>query len=78
MDLTSDLKQFREKAEAYYLAGDFYCSETVLKVISENFETELSEEIVSLASAFPHGVGGSGCICGALVGGTMAIGMFFG
>ncbi len=65
MDVTADLQRVREKAEAYYMAGDFYCSETVLKVISENFETELPEDIVSLASAFPHGVGGSGCICGA-------------
>jgi C_GCAxxG_C_C family probable redox protein len=78
MEVTSDLQRMREMAESYYMAGDFYCSETVLKVISENFETELPEDIVSLASAFPHGVGGSGCICGALVGGTMALGMFFG
>jgi len=78
MDVTNDLQKMREKAESYYLAGDFYCSETVLKVIMENFATELPEDIVSLASGFPHGVGGSGCICGALAGGTMALGMFFG
>ena len=47
----------RETAEGYYMAGDFYCSETVLKVICENFATELPDDIVSLASAFPHGVG---------------------
>ena len=78
MDITSELQKMREKAESYYLAGDFRCSETVLKVIFEHFTTELPEDIVSLASAFPHGVGGSGCICGALAGGTMALGMFFG
>jgi C_GCAxxG_C_C family probable redox protein len=78
MDVTSELQKMREKAESYYMAGDFYCSEAVLKVICEHFATELPEDIVSLASAFPHGVGGSGCICGALVGGTMCLGMFFG
>jgi len=78
MDVASELEKMREEAEDYYMAGDFYCSETVLKVISEHFATELPEDIVSLASAFPHGVGGSGCICGALAGGTMALGMFFG
>jgi len=78
MDVMKELQRMREMAESYYMAEDFYCSETVLKVISENFNTELPDEIVSLASAFPHGVGGSGCICGALVGGTMALGMFFG
>jgi hypothetical protein len=77
MDIKSDLQGVREKAESYYMTGDFYFSETVLKMISENFATELPKEIVSLASAFPHGVGGSGCICGALVGGTMALGMFW-
>jgi len=78
MDEMAELKKIREKAESYYLAGDFYCSETVLKVICEHFDTVLPDDIVSLASAFPRGVGGSGCICGALVGGTMALGMFFG
>ena len=78
MNLTAELQKMREKAESYYLAGDFYCSETVLKVICEKFATELPDDIVSLASAFPHGVGGSGCICGALVAGTMCLGMFFG
>ncbi|MHC9541328.1 MAG: C-GCAxxG-C-C family (seleno)protein [Vulcanimicrobiota bacterium] len=78
MDTAGVLQKMRERAESCYLAGDFFCSETVLKVIHENFKTGMPDEIVSLASAFPHGVGGSGCICGALVGGTMALGMFFG
>ena len=78
MDVTSDVQKMREKSGSYYLDNDFRCSESVLKVIWEKFKTELPEEIVSLATGFPHGVGGSGCICGALVGGTMALGMFFG
>jgi C_GCAxxG_C_C family probable redox protein len=78
MDVTSALQKMRDKAGSYYLAGYFGCSETVLKVIMENFKTELPEDIVSLATGFRHGVGGSGCICGALSGGTMALGMFFG
>jgi C_GCAxxG_C_C family probable redox protein len=77
-DIADELKKMHDKAQSYYMAGDFFCSETVLKVISEHFNTEMPEDIVALASAFPHGVGGSGCICGALVGGTMALGMFFG
>ena len=74
----SDLQKMREKSRNYYLDNDFRCSEAVLKVIWENFNTGLPEDIVSLATGFPHGVGGSGCICGALAGGTMALGMFFG
>jgi C_GCAxxG_C_C family probable redox protein len=78
MDVMSNLQKMREKAESYYLEGDFGCSETVLKVILENFKTELPEVIVSMATGFRHGIGGSGCICGALSGGTMALGLFFG
>ena len=78
MDVTSDVQKMREKSKRYYLDNAFRCSEAVLKVLWENFKTELPEEIVSLATGFPHGVGGSGCICGALAGGTIALGMFFG
>jgi len=78
VDVMSDVQKIREKAEKYYLEGDFGCSETVLKLILENFKNDMPEEIVSLATGFRHGVGGSGCICGALSGGTMALGLFFG
>jgi len=78
VDLTSELQRLHERAESLYLSGDFHCAEAVLKVILENFRTELPESIWTVASGFPRGVGGSGCICGALAGGTMAIGMFLG
>ena len=31
-----------------------------------------------MSSGFPWGLGGGGCICGALAGGTMCLGYFFG
>ena len=31
-----------------------------------------------MASGFPVGIGGSGCTCGAIAGGIMALGMVFG
>ena len=60
MDTTSDLKGMREKAISYYMASDFKCSETVLKVIHEHFASELPESIVAMASGFHNGLGGSG------------------
>ena len=78
MDLTSELERLRESAESYYMGGDFRCAETVMKVILENFETEMPETIWNLASGLPGGIGGSGCVCGALAGGSMALGLFFG
>jgi len=78
VDAMTHVKKIREKAESYYLEGDFGCSETVLKLILENFKNDMPEEILSMTTGFRHGIGGSGCLCGALSGGTMALGLFFG
>jgi C_GCAxxG_C_C family probable redox protein len=45
---------------------------------SDEFALPLPDAVISMASGFPVGMGGSGCTCGAIVGGIMAIGMFFG
>ena len=46
--------------------------------IRKHFEIELSDDAIAMSSGFPWGLGGGGCICGALAGGTMMIGYFFG
>lgn len=38
----------------------------------------ISDDIIAAASGFPVGMGGSGCTCGAVAGGIMALGLFFG
>lgn len=43
-----------------------------------NFELDLPEEIIAMASGFPVGIGRSKCLCGAVSGGVMALGIFFG
>jgi len=73
-----DLEKIRTIAEAYYRNGDFYCSEAIIKTIKDEFELKLPDEIISMASGFPIGMGHSGCACGAVVGGIMALGLFFG
>ena len=73
-----DLNKVRETAEEYYRRGDFYCSEAVVKTIKDTFELDFSDEVIKLASGFPVGIGGSGCTCGAVSGGVMALGMVFG
>ncbi len=73
-----DIDRIRQKAEDYYRRGDFYCSEAIVKTIREEFELSVSEEVIRMASGFPAGIGGAGCICGAVVGGVMALGLFFG
>lgn len=73
-----DLDKVRVTAEQYYRDGDFYCSEAIVKVIKDEFELDISDEVVAMASGFPVGMGGSGCTCGAVAGGIMALGLFFG
>ena len=75
---TINLTRIRETAENYYRNGDFYCSESIVKTIRDEFGLSLPDDVIALASGFPVGMGKSGCTCGAIVGGIMAIGMFFG
>jgi C_GCAxxG_C_C family probable redox protein len=73
-----DLHKIKTTAEDYYRNGDFYCSESIVKTIKDEFDLPISDDIIKMASGFPVGMGGSGCTCGAVVGGIMAIGLFFG
>ncbi len=68
-----DFDKVREIAENYYRNGDFYCSEAVVKTIRDEFELEISDDAIAMASGFPVGMGGSGCTCGAITGGIMAL-----
>lgn len=54
------------------------CAEAVLTGVLQAAGRDCPLEVRRLASAFGRGMGGAGCACGALVGGQMAIGAFFG
>lgn len=73
-----DVQVIKNKAGDYYRRGDFYCSEAVVKTIRDEFDLQLPDDVIAMASGFPVGMGGSGCTCGALTGGIMALGMLFG
>ncbi len=78
MNKSINLHKVKETAEKYYRDGDFYCSEAIVKTIRDEFGLSLSDDVIALASGFPVGMGGSGCTCGAVAGGIMAIGMVLG
>jgi C_GCAxxG_C_C family probable redox protein len=65
-------------AEEYYRSGDFYCSEAIVKTIKDEFQLPIPDAIIAAASGFPVGMGGSGCTCGAVAGGIISLGLFFG
>lgn len=55
-----DLERIRKIAEDYYRNGDFYCSEAVVKTIIDEFQIDVSEDVIKMASGFPVGMGGMG------------------
>lgn len=78
MNLNVSPCNIRKMAENYYRNSDYFCSEAVVKAIKEKFELSIADDVIAMASGFPRGIGGTGCICGAVAGGVMALGMFFG
>ena len=54
--------------------SDFTCSESVIYTIRKAFDLDMSDDAIKMSSGFPWGLGGGGCICGALAGATMCIG----
>ncbi len=67
-----------ERAADYYRREKFFCSEAVLYTINDLLGEPLPREVVSLASGFPVGIGKSKCLCGAVSGGVMALGIKYG
>lgn len=72
------LENVRQTAEGYFDRGEFFCSEAVVHTINEYLGWKFPEEVTKLASGFPIGIGKSGCLCGAVSGGVMALGMSLG
>lgn len=72
------LDQIRKEAEGYFDRGEFFCSESVVHTINNLLGKPYDEEVVRLASGFPIGLGKKGCLCGAVSGGEMALGMAYG
>ena len=64
------------EAEGYYRSGRMNCAEAVLAAVTRNLMPEAGEEMIRMAAGFGGG-SGSGCVCGAVVGGTMAFGLIF-
>ena len=55
-----DLQKIKTTAEDYYRNGDFFCSESIIKTIKDEFGLPISDNIVAMASGFPVGMGGVG------------------
>ncbi|MBZ9689100.1 C-GCAxxG-C-C family protein [Clostridium estertheticum] len=72
------LDKVQSNAEELFRSGTFFCSESVVQTLNELLGKPYDENIVKLASGFPIGMGKAGCLCGAVSGGQMALGMVYG
>lgn len=68
----------QENAEKLFRSGTYFCSEAVVQTINEALNEPFPKDIVKMASGFPIGMGKAGCLCGAVSGGQMALGMVYG
>ena len=71
------VQKIKKEAEELYRGG-FFCSEAVVSSIRDNFELDVPDTVIAMASGFPIGIGRSKCVCGAVSGGVMSLGLFFG
>lgn len=72
-------RQIGERAQNLFLSRQMYCSEAVLVTLNQALGGSLVEyQALALAAPFSEGVGKTGCMCGALAGALMALGLFIG
>jgi C_GCAxxG_C_C family probable redox protein len=69
----------RKRVANLFATRQLECAEAVLCVLNRGLGGGLSDALaVRLASGFPEGMGRSGCLCGALSGAVLALGLFLG
>lgn len=73
------INKIRQRTENLFTTRQLMCSEAVLTVLNQGLKGGLAPEIaVRITSGLPEGFGGSGCTCGALSAGIIALGLFLG
>ena len=73
-----DVEKVKADAEELFRSGGFYCSEALVASVRRNIDPDMPESLIAAASGFPVGVGRSKCMCGAVSGGVVCLGYFFG
>lgn len=72
------LLRVQSNSEELFKSGTFFCSESVVQTINELLGKPYDSSIVKLAGGFPIGMGKAGCLCGAVSGGQIALGIVYG
>ncbi len=77
MNTSIDLEQLQKDAVKIFTSG-FTCSESVIYTIQKYLEPDIPDSAIAMSSGFPWGLGGAGCLCGAVAGSVMCIGFVYG
>ncbi len=68
-----------ERAQNLFITRQMHCSEAVLLTLNRGLGGGLTDaQALALGTPFSEGIGNNGCLCGALSGALMAIGLFLG
>jgi C_GCAxxG_C_C family probable redox protein len=79
MNVKKEVSVNKVKTDAEnYFRGGYFCCEALMAAVRDNFAPDLPKEIIAMSSGMAVGAGRSGCMCGALNGGILALGLFFG
>lgn len=63
-----------ERAEALFQSREMYCAEAIMTAVCEALPGGLEPDSArGLAAGFGEGLGGAGCVCGALAGAALAV-----
>ena len=72
------IEKIRSNAEEVFKSGEFLCAEAVVHSIRQNIAPDMPKELISVASGFSVGVGGSQCMCSTVSAAVLCLGYFFG
>ncbi len=69
----------KERAGNLFATRQLWCSSAVLVALNQGLGGGLTRDMaIRLTAGLGEGLGGSGCLCGAVSGATLAIGLFLG
>jgi C_GCAxxG_C_C family probable redox protein len=72
-------KKIAGRAADLFTTRQLWCAPALLVSINHGLKGELSDELaIRLSAGLGEGLGGSGCLCGSISGGVLALGLFLG
>ena len=80
MDTKEEVKaRIQKRARQLYEDEKKNCSQAIALSINETFPSDMSEAVLeAMSSSFGGGIGGRGCLCGALGGSLLSLGLLLG